>query len=83
MFTKKQTPVTIESKITELLEKSAKTKSVFAQMKSDLEDTNTSIEFATDELEERMNELIKLKDSLTTEHTVNENVIDNIDKLLS
>lgn len=81
MITKNK-KLTLQQTVSQLLEKSNKVKSVFSQMKIDLEDTNSEISTKVDEIEFQINSLKECKSSLNAEKTSNENVIKNIDNML-
>lgn len=81
MFTKKKVPTLMESAAL-LVEKSQGIKSVFSKMKDDLEDTNISLDFEKEKIDELLVQLSNSKASLEEEKKTNEKVIVNIDKII-
>lgn len=82
LFGKKPELTLIES-IEQSIDESLKIKSVFSKMKEDLDSKNVELNFKKEQLDESMDVLIKLRDKLVGEHTSNEKVIKNIDKIIA
>jgi len=82
LFDKEEVKLTLTESIEQSISESLKIKSVFSKMKDDLEEKNVELNFKKDQLDEKMDELIKLRDRVVGEHSSNEKVVKNIDKII-
>lgn len=64
------------------ISKSTGIKSAFVKMKSDLEESNNSLEMTAQPIQDEMNELKSTLDLVNSEFKSNKTVVGNIDKIL-